>query len=579
MSQPLISLCMIAGNEAMHVRRCLSTFKPCAAEIVVVRAVGSLAPDETLDIAANEFGAITAEYKNAPENADWPHVDNFANARNMAFDLATGKFILWVDFDDIAEPAHVLGILEAAEDADLKGWDILHFGYYIPYAGAKPLRERLIRRGCARWQNAVHECITEIKAGTRMAYNEQLQITHAPLINKVKTGDSSRRNLRILETIKDKTHGEAFFYFMELIGAGRKVEAVEAAKVALANENLAPPERYEIFLNLSSASDDTKMRRGFLHEAYKISPERREALTLLCVEATNWREPETALAYARSFKALPRPMVRNFTHRDNAYAFGGDLIYAGALRLNGKFDEADDVEIQNFMEAGNKISLIHATRGRAMPAAMARKYWFDTAADPTSIEHIFALDSDDTETLGKLQTFRHVVAPAGGGCVAAWNAAAAASRGRVLIQMSDDWIPPIGWDKMILERLGDLSKPAVLAISDGHRKDGLLCMAILTRARYLQQRERITGPGGGKSWTPAFMFHPDFKSMYSDNYFSWSAYRDGVVIDGRDIVIEHKHPVFDASIPVDKTYADSNTPERYEQGKAVFERLTGDKLP
>lgn len=564
---PLVSLCLIAGNETEHVRRCLKIFSPCADEIVVVRAIGSLVPDDTLDIARNEFGAITAEYKNGPGREDWPHVDNFAAARNMAFDLGTGRFRLWVDFDDIADENHVHAIRNAAEDCDkgVTDWDILHFSYVIPYSGAAPLRERLIRAGAGRWENAVHECITDLKDGCKQAYNTQLTITHAPLTNKVKQGISSGRNLRILESIADKTHGEAFFYFMELAGTGRRGEALEAAKVALAKPDLKEPERYEIFMNLASMAEGKKPRRDFLWEAVKLSPERREALALLCAEYTNWHEPDGALAVGRMMRALPRPVVRNYTHRDNVYGYGGDMVYAGALRLNGQFEEAAAVETLNFVRAGGKISLLHATRGRPNQAALARKYWYDTAGDPANIEHIFAIDEDDKESINALGTFRHVRVTAGGGCVAAWNAAAKASRGKILIQLSDDWTPPICWDTEIVKRFGDeIDKPYVLAISDGHRKDFLLCMAILTRARYEQQ---------------GFLFHPDFKSVYSDNYFTWKATKDNCIIASRDFVIEHNHPVFNKEIPVDKTYAESNAPERYEHGKAVYERLTGEKLP
>lgn len=569
---PLISLCMIAGNESMHVRRCLKTFSPCADEIIVVRACGSLKPDDTLEIAEKEFGARVAEYKNGPGRQDWPHVDNFANARNMAFDLARGRFQLWVDFDDIAEPDHVLGILEAAEDcaAGKTDWDIFHFGYVIPYSGAKPLRERLVRRGAGRWQNAVHECITDLKDGCKQAYNTQLEIVHAPMENKVKMGLSSGRNIRILESIQNKTHGEAFFYFMELCGVGKPKEALEAAKKALSYPDLGDAERYEVFLNLASMAEKKEVRRAFLWEAVKLTPWRREAFALLCGDATNCHEPELALALARLMVALPRPVVRQYTHRDNVYGFGGDLIHAGAMRLNGMFKEADELEAANFEQNGAKISLLHATRGRFQQAALTRKYWYDTAIEPGAIEHIFAIDEDDKESFNALGTFRHVVVKSGGGCVAAWNAAAAASSGSVLIQLSDDWIPPIGWDKEILKRIGNVQKSAVLAISDGHRKDGLLCMAILTRWRYNDQKDEKGEP---------YLFHPDFKSMFSDTFFSWKAYKDGVVIDGTDFVIEHRHPLFDSSIPEDKTYAESNAPERYEQGGKVYERLTGEKLP
>jgi hypothetical protein len=181
----------------------------------------------------------------------------------------------------------------------------------------------------------------------------------------------------------------------------------------------------------------------------------------------------------------------------------------------------------------------------------------EKAANQDAIEHIFALDADDAESLQYLTLWRNVVVAPGGGPVRAWNAAAQACNGHILIQLSDDWEPPMGWDEIILDRIGDTSKPAVLQVSDGHRTDGLLCMAILTRARYIEQ---------------GYLFHPDFFSMYSDDWFSECARRDGVVIDARDVVFEHLHPAFGKG-EMDATYARSNDSVNYKAGERHLQRL------
>jgi len=127
----------------------------------------------------------------------------------------------------------------------------------------------------------------------------------------------------------------------------------------------------------------------------------------------------------------------------------------------------------------------------------------------------------------------------------------------VLIQLSDDWEPPMGWDQIILDRIGDTSKSAILQVSDGHRMDHLMCMAILTRARYIEQ---------------GYLFHPDFFSMYSDDWFSECARRDSVVIDARDVVFEHLHPAFGKG-EMDATYARSNDSTHYKAGDRHYARL------
>src|SRR5579859_6927368 len=113
------------------------------------------------------------------------------------------------------------------------------------------------------------------------------------------------------------------------------------------------------------------------------------------------------------------------------------------------------------------ISLLHATRGRPDLALEARERWLKAAAHPERVEHIFAVDCDDLPAQQAVASLRHRIVPEkGGGCVAAWNIAAEASTGDVLVQLSDDWIPSDGWDEEFVRRLRDVSQPAVLRPSD-----------------------------------------------------------------------------------------------------------------
>jgi len=104
----------------------------------------------------------------------------------------------------------------------------------------------------------------------------------------------------------------------------------------------------------------------------------------------------------------------------------------------------------------------------------------------------------------------------------------------------------------------------VLHISDGHRTDSLMCMAILTRKRYEDQ--------GGE------MFSPEYFGVFSDNEFSFRAYRDGVVVNGSRIHFQHQHPIFEGKPPEqwDATHARQNAPERYAEGEAIFRRRNPD---
>ena len=57
--------------------------------------------------------------------------------------------------------------------------------------------------------------------------------------------------------------------------------------------------------------------------------------------------------------------------------------------------------------------------------------------------------------------------------------------------------------------------------------------------------------------------------MYSDNEFTHRAYRDGVVIEARDLVFEHRHP-YAGKGAWDATYERQNRSVNYDIGFRLF---------
>jgi len=203
-----------------------------------------------------------------------------------------------------------------------------------------------------------------------------------------------------------------------------------------------------------------------------------------------------------------------------------------------------------------RISLLHATRGRPELPLKCRETWLKLANQPERVEHVFAVDADDEVGRTALAAYGpKVVEQDGLGCVGAWNLAAEHATGDILVQLSDDWIPVQGWDDIFEQRLGSLRKPKVLVISDGHRPDDLLCMAILNRKRMEQQ---------------GWFLPPAYTGVYSDDEFSFRAFEDGVTVEARDVVLTHAHPNHDPSVPLDETYARQNDNARYAEAKAIF---------
>src|SRR5688500_3390664 len=115
-----VSLCMISGNEAAIIKRCLDSAKVAFDELCLVQAIGDREGDETPQIASEWCEQNGKEYrfeKYYNEKA-FQHVDNFAAARNKSFDLATGDWLLWLDCDDYLDEINCLRIREAVKIAE-----------------------------------------------------------------------------------------------------------------------------------------------------------------------------------------------------------------------------------------------------------------------------------------------------------------------------------------------------------------------------------------------------------------------------------------------------------------------------
>lgn len=549
------SLACIAGNAERYIERFLNSFQPHFDEVVIVRACGSLPPDRTLEIAA-ERGCVVGEYHNAEQGKDWPHVDDFAAARNVSFNLASGDWIMWTDLDDLIDVKSMASIKDALGRMP-DDRDALEVAYEVPEDGVTVFRERVIRKGAAKWVSPIHEHL-QFPGEPRLAKITDAKIVHHP-IGARRSNDE--RNLRILESIPkdERTASHRFHLFQSLRVCDRVDEAIAEAVDLLSGppDGIGRAERFELFIAVGQLSPDIETRSNMILQALGTDPTRREAFGEMALCRIAAGDPKSALGFSRCMRAIDPPANRAWNTRGKYYGWLGEQIHGMALRANGRMEEADTIERNHFIEHGAKISLLHATRGRPRKAAGARRAWLEMAADPDAIEHIFAIDLDDQKSL-PLTVHRHLMMTGDQGPVGAWNAAAQASRGEVLVQLSDDWEPFQGWDTAILDAIGDTSMPKVLAVGDGTRNDDLLCMAVLTRARYRDQ---------------GYLFHPEFFSMFSDNHFSAEAWKDGVVIDARDrIQFEHVHPAFGKG-EMDATYEHSNAAHNYKAGAGIIRRL------
>ena len=561
-----VALCAIAGNVEQLIWRFVTSFQQLTPHVYIVRACGSQTPDKTLELARG-LGCKVAVYENAPAHRDWPHVDHFGNARQMAFKMALADghdFLMWADTDDVI---HEASVAEARELIKRDDWDVAICPYRLSNNGLTPFRERIVRSGKASWVDAIHEHLEPIP-GARRLQADGIVIDHLPGTNRKDTPND--RNIRILESLPFEPRW-GFYVCQEYEIVGRHQEKIDAALQALNGwksdrSKLQACEAYELFMMLSRWSTDPENKLQLLREAWGLEPWRREALAYMSALYADRNDAQAALATSRMMMVLPEPQLKPWTHRAGLYKQAGLSVYTYALRMNGHLEEADKLEKQYFASQGSRISVIHAARGRVLKSAMTRKMWLERAKNPEAIEYLFGIGEDDRETRSGLGNYAHALSEpgnmdrVGGNMIANLNAAFRKATGRLIVVASDDVEPPIWWDELIWNAMEPhLGSPAVLGVRDGYRQDDLLVTQIFT-----PETVRVLGLEAGQ------FLCPEYPHAYADNEFTVRCRKAGIVQESL-ITFIHHHPAFE-EIPNDPIYRLGNSEESYRLGKELFER-------
>jgi len=139
-------------------------------------------------------------------------------------------------------------------------------------------------------------------------------------------------------------------------------------------------------------------------------------------------------------------------------------------------------------------------------------------------------------------------------CVRGWNLAAEHTTGKVIIAVADDFSPPAGWDKALLDlKPGWEDEEWVVHTEDGYVHD-IFVLGIVTRKRY----EKF-----------GYIFYSEYESMFSDTELTMVAHRDGVVLEAPQLLFEHQHPDCGkrARDHVDAKHAST---DRWNRGQMLF---------
>lgn len=558
-----ITLAAIIGNEEAVIERFIRSFAPAVDNVVLVFNRGT--KDQSAYIADHVCKNIgisltAAEYSNKRE---FPHIDNYAAKRNMAWEIAaesSDNFLLWADADDILAPGAAEAIRAASEMGE-------HDVYIMPYdvkGNGKQIvhRERMVKASVgSRWKHSVHE---QLDFQSDVTYKIiPATFIHAPLAEK--TG-SHERNLNILLAELEDAPRNLFYLAQEYFNHSQDANFKTAATMALASRGLGDLERYELLLEMAQTPGQDS--RKLAAEAFAIMPDRREALALLTNYCIMDGDYPKAMSLAQRMMDTPRPKKTYWSQNEEWYGWKAEELHKQCLRL------VDGSLIHS--EILPTFSIIHATLGRAEAALQVREMWLSRARNPEQVEYIFGLHESDARSITALKGFKHTICPSvpdGDGfrvatCNHNYDIAGGIATGQIIICAQDDCYPPDGWDETLMRLIPDPTKPVFVFAHDGHNKDTLFFGGATTRA-YVDFCKARNGSGNG-------IYPLEYEGMFSDNEVLFRAIEDGKagdcdVVDATDeLTLYHNHPFFVPNIEWDETYANENRPEWYEIGAKLF---------
>ncbi|MCU0308989.1 MAG: glycosyltransferase [Thermoleophilia bacterium] len=233
---PRVSLCMIVKDEEAHLERCLASARAAVDEMIVVDT-GST--DGSVAI-AERMGARVLHH-------EW--TGDFAAARNVSLEAATGDWILYLDADEeLADGAQVRALVG---DPDAEGFFLREVSYLGDEVGidavANPAFRLFRNRPGYRFRGALHEQILPslpVEARNRAKFTGAEILHYGYLRPSVLERGKIARNLEILEQELKAKPKDAFTLFnagMETQRAGdleRAVDYYRRAYAALEDPNL-----------------------------------------------------------------------------------------------------------------------------------------------------------------------------------------------------------------------------------------------------------------------------------------------------------------------------------------------------
>jgi tetratricopeptide (TPR) repeat protein len=339
-----LSLCMIVRDEEEMLPRSLAAARDAVDEIVVVDT-GSR--DRSVEI-AREFGATVIE-------REW--TGSFADARNASFDAASGDWVLFLDADEVLDPADAPLLRELTGRTWREAFYLVEINHTGEIGDGTAVTHNALRmfrnRPEYRFEGRVHEQIAHhLPSGLPERLEPTpIRVDHYGYLGAVRDAkEKSRRNIALLRAQMEEVGPNPFFHFnlgSELAAAGDADGACDQFERAWA----------------LLAEDPRRKERPFV-----------PSLTVRSTKALRFCG-RLAEADARAVEGLA--MFEDLT----------DLVFERALvaAAEGDVDRAATL-LEECMERGDAPSKYSPTVGSGSFLALARLAELERARDPERAE-------------------------------------------------------------------------------------------------------------------------------------------------------------------------------------------------
>ena len=293
---PRLSVCMIVRDEAAVLARCLDSLAGLYDELCIVDT-GST--DATVAIAEG-YGAKlrSLDSCNGPDGK----IDDFAAARNAAWQLAGGDWVLQIDADEVLCAGH------ERVRRHIRAGKIDQVGVLMRSNGAQWISGRLFRRAPgAYYRSRIHEYLVH---DGRFAPDRAIVIENRQ--HKVGKESASERNLRLLHLAVQDEPAEArnhHYLGNEHREARRFDLAIASYSTALAKDNFHLARFHTTYYlavcHLLKADWPRALETAFA--ALRIDPRYAEGHCLLGDIYSNMGELGYARQWYRSALTIKRP--------------------------------------------------------------------------------------------------------------------------------------------------------------------------------------------------------------------------------------------------------------------------------